>query len=156
MQIFLKEIGLRLQEAIKKSGNTQKHIAKVLTINETSLVRMIKGDVDPGLSKFYRIAEYLNINYSWLFTGNGPIFYHKYNPEDDHISMIVSDNSETFNPLQDSEFTELALKIIKEEQITQEELVAAVLEVRRRRRQQMPHVRETNPANTTPVPELKK
>ena len=152
----------RLKIAIKNSRYNQKQIAKHFKWTEATLSRIIKGEADPGVSKIEKIANYLNINFTWLFTGRGPVFYEdvyqEYPVTDETGSkLIISENNQyydQFNRTTD-EFTNLALEIIRDEQITQEELVAAVREVRRRRRQNNPsRADEAKPMHTLSVKEL--
>ena len=159
----MKIIYNRLKEAIKKSKKSQKLIAAKFGWAESTLSKIVKGEVDPGVSKIEKIANYLNINYTWLFTGRGHMFYenNEYHTVQEGLrpSQMVTDNNlqyETFNHDTADEFTQLALEAIREEKISQEELVAVVREVRRRRRQQVSGKQETNTAAPVPVPELKK
>ena len=65
--------------------------------------------------------------------------------------FTVNENQHTFNHDVD-EFTQLALKAIRDEQMTQEEIVAAVREVRRRRKQPV----STLPTSDKALSELNK
>ena len=158
---MVKNVTERLKLAIKNSDYNQKQIAEKFGWHVTTLSNMVKGKSDPSVSKIEKIAKFLNINFTWLFTGRGPMFYktEEYPMRDDlGPSRIVNDNNlqyETFNLTTADDFTRLALKAIQEEKITQEEIVAVVREVRRRRRQKLPIDNMAAKRNKVPVNELK-
>ena len=136
MHLLLKKIGKRLKSAIKKSNSSQKKISEKFGWNESTVGRIIRGEVDPGFSKILKIAEYLHINLNWLASGQGEMFINQSQTSGPGYAAAEPDINHLFNraALSVDEFDLLALKIIKEEQISTEELMAAVREVRRRRK----------------------
>lgn len=68
----MNEFGNRLKEAIKKSGFSQKEIARLLNIPEQSLSRIIKGKNEPGIFKVSALAKLLGVSVDWLLTGKEP------------------------------------------------------------------------------------
>jgi len=66
---FMKTLGQRLLYSIKKSGLTQKHVANVLNIPETTLSGIVNDRADPGCYKIKQVADYLGVDLHWLLTG---------------------------------------------------------------------------------------
>lgn len=59
--IILREISLRLAEAIKTSGKTQTEIGKELGISQQTVSHYIKGDIMPALDTFANLCVLLDL-----------------------------------------------------------------------------------------------
>lgn len=60
--IELKQIRIKLQEAIKQSGLTQTEIAKKINITSSSIAHYVKGDKMPALDTFANLCAVLDLD----------------------------------------------------------------------------------------------
>lgn len=60
--IVLKNIQLKLAEAIKQSGKTQTDIAKYLGVKQQTISKYIHGDVLPALDTLANLCVYLDLD----------------------------------------------------------------------------------------------
>jgi len=56
-----------LKLAIFKKGMQQNQVSKILGINEANLSKIIRGYREPSLSQRRMLANYLNLDETWLF-----------------------------------------------------------------------------------------
>ena len=67
--------GSRLEKARIILGLNKRSFAKALDIPESSIGRYEKGDVEPGLDFFVKIASNIpQVNLDWLLSGRGNVF----------------------------------------------------------------------------------
>lgn len=60
--VTLKDIQIKLAEAIKQSGKTQTEIAKNLGINQSTIAHYLKGDIMPALDTLANLCVYLDLD----------------------------------------------------------------------------------------------
>lgn len=60
--ITLKDIQIKLAEAIKQSGLTQKSIAEKINVSQSSIAHYVKGDKMPALDTFANLCVLLDLD----------------------------------------------------------------------------------------------
>ncbi len=69
----MQDIDLRIREIRKKFELTQTDFADKIQITRNLLAQIETNKSLPTLNTVYLIVKYFNINYEWLFTGEGPM-----------------------------------------------------------------------------------
>lgn len=64
--ITLKQIQLRLAQAIKQSGKTQTAIAKELNLSQSAIAHYVKGDIFPALDTFANLCKLLDLDTNYI------------------------------------------------------------------------------------------
>lgn len=62
----LKEIQLRLREAIKESGVSQKQIAKEIGVSPQTVSKYMREDIFPALDTFAKLCKVLDIKSDYI------------------------------------------------------------------------------------------
>ena len=75
------DLSKRIQQAVEKSGKSQKKIAKAVGITEVSLSRYIHGERTPRATIIPKLAEACGVSVEWLQTGKEPL--------KNHVEMII-------------------------------------------------------------------
>ncbi len=66
------EFGIRLKEALKRVGMTQKELSEQIGIRQVSVTKYTKRGGVPEWHILVKIARLLNISCDWLLTGEEP------------------------------------------------------------------------------------
>lgn len=86
----------RLKEAMEIRGITSYRIGKDTTINRVSVEQYLRG-VQPRYDTVVVLADYLNVNLTWLATGYGVMSCSEnINPENTDISIVDRKTSDKF------------------------------------------------------------
>lgn len=65
----METFGNRIKEALKQKGKTQRDLAEGLGTSHSLISEYVSGKKEPGIQNARRIAEYLNVDLTWLITG---------------------------------------------------------------------------------------
>ena len=65
-------LSIRIKKAIVDAGITQRHIAKMLGVAETTVSAYTKGVSEPPTKSLAIIAKECRVTLDWLITGNEP------------------------------------------------------------------------------------
>lgn len=66
-----KQLGLRLKEAIRWAGTTQKKLSEHIGISPDTMTNYVKGATTPDALTLYRLAYALGVSMEWLIAGEG-------------------------------------------------------------------------------------
>lgn len=64
--ITIEQIRIKIIEAIKNSGKTQKEIAKLLKIRQSNISHYVKGDKMPALDTFANLCAVLDVDPAYI------------------------------------------------------------------------------------------
>ena len=80
----------RIKEARKHAGLSQRDLARLTEINNSSIALIETGKRNPRMATLKLIADVTGVNLEWLKTGEGPMCPEKNEPEPDDIDKLVS------------------------------------------------------------------
>lgn len=63
----------RIKQAVKKSGKTQRDLARKIGIGESAFSSYVNGGAQPSADGFRVIAEECDVSIDWLITGVKPL-----------------------------------------------------------------------------------
>jgi len=70
-----KKFGNRLATILKREGCSQKDLAGLLGVHINTVSQWLRNINEPNLTTLRLISHYLDIEYTWLITGETPIEY---------------------------------------------------------------------------------
>lgn len=74
MNILASTIGERIERIIEEKDLKKVQFARIINIDQSYVTQLIKGKSNPSDRLIEDICEKLNVNESWLRTGEGEIF----------------------------------------------------------------------------------
>jgi transcriptional regulator with XRE-family HTH domain len=83
-------LGNRIKSLLDKAKISQKKLATDIGLPEKTIGRIIRGEVEPGVYKVKAVADYLNVDLTWLISGV------RYRPELQEATEVwrISDGAE--------------------------------------------------------------
>ena len=81
----------RIKEARMHAGLSQRELAKIIDVNNSSIALAETGKRTPRVGTLKLIAEATGVSFEWLKTGNGSMLPGDKPPEPDTISTLVAE-----------------------------------------------------------------
>ena len=107
--IKIESFGDRLSVILKREGFSQKDLAKLLGVHINTVSQWVRGMREPNLTILRFISHYLNIEYTWLITGETPV---QYAARRQTRKLVLADEKAVYGEPTEKEIENLVAKIV--------------------------------------------